>query len=319
MLRPLLLYLSQAPWARKVVADWKFARRAASRFVAGDTLDEAMEAIRQLNARGLYSTLDLLGEHVTSPQEARRAADDYLEVMERICETGVQSNASLKLTQLGLALDYDLCLANIRRIVRMAQECRLFVRIDMEDSTTVDRTLQLYRTLRAEGLANMGLVIQSYLFRSQADVAALLAEGTHIRLCKGAYNEPADVAFPRKADVDANYDRLACLMMDAALEAGSVPALEDGRMPPMTAIGTHDIRRIGRAKAYATQIGLPKRALEFQMLYGIRSDLQTALAAEGYPVRVYVPYGTEWYPYYVRRLAERPANLWFFLSNFFRR
>jgi proline dehydrogenase len=319
MLRAILLYLSKAPWARRLVTGWKFARRAASRFVAGERLEEAIAAIQRLNQKGLYATLDHLGENVTKPEEARRAADDYLTLMGRICEAGVKSNASLKLTQLGLALDYDLCLDNIRRIVRKAAECGLFIRIDMEDSSTVDRTIQLYRTLRSEGLQNVGLVIQAYLYRSEKDVRDLLAEGARFRLCKGAYKEPAEVAFPRKSDVDANYDKLASMMIDSALATGSLPASDDGRMPPVTGIATHDERRVRLAQEYAKKVGLPKRALEFQMLYGIRSDLQTSLAAEGYPVRIYVPYGTEWYPYFVRRLAERPANVWFFISNFFRR
>lgn len=319
MLRAILLYLSKAPWARRLVTGWKFARRAASRFVAGDRLEEAIAAIQRLNQKGLYATLDHLGENVTKPEEARRAADDYITLMGRICEAGVKSNASLKLTQLGLALDYDLCLDNIRRIVRKAAECGLFIRIDMEDSSTVDRTIRLYRTLRSEGLQNVGLVIQAYLYRSEKDVRDLLAEGARFRLCKGAYKEPAEVAFPRKSDVDANYDKLASMMIDAALAAGSLPASDDGLMPPVTGIATHDERRVRFAQEHAKKVGLPKRALEFQMLYGIRSDLQTSLAAEGYPVRIYVPYGTEWYPYFVRRLAERPANVWFFISNFFRR
>jgi proline dehydrogenase len=207
----------------------------------------------------------------------------------------------------------------MRRILRQAAACGVFVRIDMEDSAAADRTLRLYRTLQAEGLHNTGVVIQSYLYRSQEDVRSLLAQGTRIRLCKGAYKEPPEVAFPKKADVDGNYDRLAAMMIDAALAAGSQPASDDGRVPPICAVATHDIRRIRSAQKHAAEAGLPKRALEFQMLHGIRTDLQASLAAEGYPVRVYVPYGTEWYPYFVRRLAERPANLWFFLSNFFRR
>lgn len=318
MLRAVLLYLSKAPWARRIVTRWEVGRRVAARFVAGDYLDEAIEAVRALNAKGLYATLDHLGENVTNAEEARRAANDYLELMDRICQAGIQSNASLKLTQLGLAVDYDLCLDNMRRLLQRAAECGLFIRIDMEDSAAVDRTLRLYRTLTGEGFVNTGVVIQSYLYRSEQDVKELLAEGARIRLCKGAYKEPPTVAYPRKADVDANFDRLAALMIDAALAAGAAPGSEDGRYPPLTAIATHDPRRIQFAKAYAARVGLPRQALEFQMLYGIRSDLQQALAREGYPVRVYVPYGTEWYPYTMRRLAERPANVWFFVSNFFR-
>jgi proline dehydrogenase len=163
------------------------------------------------------------------------------------------------------------------------------------------------------------LVIQSYLYRSESDVRSLISQGTRIRLCKGAYKEPDEVAFPKKRDVDANYDRLVEIMMDAALANGAPALSQDGRIPPPPAIATHDPKRLEYAKAYAQKIGLPKQAVEFQMLYGIRRDLQEQTAGEGYPVRVYVPYGTEWYPYYVRRLAERPANVWFFISNFFRK
>jgi len=187
----------------------------------------------------------------------------------------------------------------------------------MEDSSTVDRTLAIYRQLAAEGLGNVGLVLQAYLYRTETDLTGLLAQGARIRLCKGAYNEPADRAFPKKSDVDRNYDHLAAMMLAAAGRAGAATS-EDDRVPPATAIATHDPRRIDCARSEAERLGLPRQAVEFQMLYGIRSDLQQALAAAGYPVRVYVPYGTEWYPYYVRRLAERPANLWWFLTNFVR-
>ena len=319
MLRAILLYLSKARWARQLVTRWRFARRAASRFVAGETLDEAIRAVQALNQRGMLATLDHLGENVTTPGEARSAANDYLVILDRICASGVRSNASLKLSQLGLLLDFELCLDNMRRVLAKASECGLFVRIDMEDSTTVDRAIQLYRTLVGEGLKNTGLVIQAYLFRSEKDVRALLTEGARFRLCKGAYKEPPDVAFPRKGDVDANFDRLAALMIESAHASGDVPGPSDGRTPPVTAVATHDPRRIEFARRHAQEVGLPKEALEFQMLYGIRGDLQSALAAEGYPVRIYVPFGTYWYPYTVRRLAERPANLWFFASNFFRR
>jgi proline dehydrogenase len=318
MLRAILLYLSKAPWARRAVTRWKFARRAASRFVAGETLDEAIGAVRGLNQRGMIATLDHLGENVTTPDEARSAAGDYVAIIDRICASGIRSNASLKLSQLGLLLDFDLCLDNMRRILTRASECGLFVRIDMEDSTTVDRTIQLYRTLVGQGLRNTGLVVQSYLFRSEKDVRALLAEGARFRLCKGAYKEPPDVAYPRKRDVDASFDRLAAIMIEAAHASGDVRSAANGRTPPITAIASHDPRRIEFAKHRARDVGLPKEALEFQMLYGIRGDLQATLAAEGYPVRIYVPYGTYWYPYYMRRLAERPANVWFFISNFFR-
>ena len=318
MLRSILLYLSKAPWARRIITGWRFSRRAASRFIAGDTLDEAIAAAQALNQKGLLTSLDHLGEQVTNAEESTRATDAYMVLMDRICQSGVKSYASLKLSQLGLAVDFDLCLANLRRVVARADECGLFIRIDMEDSTTVERTLRIYRALRSEGLTQVGLVIQSYLYRSQEDLRGVLAEGTRIRLCKGAYMEPASVAFPRKADLDVNFDFLAKMMIDSAKAAGAEPGSANGRIPPIVGVATHDEKRIASARKYAEETSFPKMALEFQMLNGIRSDLQLKLAKEGYPVRVYVPYGTQWYPYFMRRLAERPANVWFFLSNYLR-
>lgn len=319
MLRAIFLYLSKARWARRMITGWGFSRRAAARFVAGDHLEDAIQSVRRLNEGGLNASLDHLGESVTNAVEASRAVDEYIVLMDKMCETGLHAYASLKLSQLGLGLDFQLCLDNFRRVVRKAAKCGLFIRIDMEDSSTVDRAFQIFDAVRKEGLKNVGVVIQSYLFRSEADVRALTQKGASIRLCKGAYKEPASVAFPRKADVDASYDRLARIMIDASLAAGAIPISPDGKIPPLVGIATHDENRIAAARAHADQVGFPKPALEFQMLYGIRSELQRELAAAGYPVRVYVPYGTEWYPYYMRRLAERPANIWFFLSNFFRR
>ena len=314
MLRAFLLYLSNAVWARNIVTHWRIARRMSSRFVAGDTFEDALKVIYKLNEKGLYTTLDNLGENVTSSEEALKATDAYIEIFQRLHDAGVKSNCSVKLSQLGLELDFDLCLSNMRSIASRAAEYGTLVRIDMEDSGTIDRTIQIYHTLMADGITNVGLAIQSYLHRSEEDVLNLLEEGTRIRLCKGAYNEPPEVAFPKKSDVDANFDRLAALMIDASLSQGSVPASADGKIPPITALGTHDETRTVFACKHAEKVGLPKEALEFQMLYGIRSDLQDALHARGYPVRVYVPFGTEWYPYFMRRLAERPANLWFFIT-----
>ncbi|NIS83250.1 MAG: proline dehydrogenase [Anaerolineales bacterium] len=319
MFRAALLYLSSASWARRLVTGWGFARRAASRFIAGDTLAKALEVIQRLNNNGLFTTLDHLGENVTKPEEAVRATDEYIEVLEQIDDTGVKSNISLKLTQLGMGLDFELCLENMQCIAARAAEFGIMVRIDMEDSSTVDRTIDIFRQLRQAGSTNVGLVFQSYLYRTEKDLQAVLNEGASVRLCKGAYKEPPDVAFPRKADVDANFDKLTALLIDVAMATGSIPASPDGKVPPVTAIATHDEKRIAFAKSYAADTGFSMNALEFQMLNGIRSDLQTQLASEGYPVRVYVPFGTEWYPYYVRRLAEHPANVYFFLSNLLRR
>lgn len=318
MLRTLLIYLSKAVWARNIVTRWRFARRAAARFIAGDTLPEAIQAIRKINQRGLYTTLDHLGEHVTRPEEAETSKESYLTLLKEIDREGIKACVSLKLTQLGLSLAKDLCLHHILAIAHQASELGIFVRIDMEDSPVIDATLAIYQAIRESGLNNVGLVIQSYLYRSESDVRTLLSQGTRIRLVKGAYKEPPEVAFPKKKDVDGNFDLLTRLIIDAALEQGSEVAARDGKLPPLTAIATHDEKRIEFARQYADQVGLPRQALEFQMLYGIRTNLQYSLAEQGYPVRVYVPYGTEWYPYFVRRLAERPANLWFFLSHLFR-
>jgi proline dehydrogenase len=319
MLRSFLIYLSKASWARNLVTRWSFAWRAASRFVAGEKLDDAISTVRKLNQKGINATLDHLGEHTTTPEEARRAAQDIIKILEEIAEAGVRSNVSIKLTQIGLALSDELCRENLAHILERAQSLGNFVRLDMEDSPWVDATLKLYREMRFErGLDNVGVVIQSYLFRSEGDIRMLNQECARVRLCKGAYKEPAEIAYPKKRDVDANYDRLARLLIDNALAIGCPKVSEDGILPPTPAIATHDDRRVEYAKSYAEKVGLPKEALEFQMLHGIRREMQVALAEEGYPVRVYVPYGTEWYPYFTRRLAERPANLWFFLSNLFR-
>lgn len=318
MLRSFFLYIARVRWARRLIMSWGVSRHVALRFIAGETLDEAVQAIRTLNAAGLNATLDHLGESVTNEAEAIRAADDYLAIIVRICESGIRTNASLKLSQLGLNVSYPLCLENVRRVVRRAADSGMFIRIDMEDTPTVDRTIELWRTLRKEGLANVGLVFQSSLYRTEKDMRAVLAEGCRIRLCKGAYKEPATLAYPKKKDVDASYDRLVRMMIDVARASGAEGTSADGRRPPVPGVATHDEKRVAAARAYAEQVGLPKQALEFQMLNGIRPDLQRKLAAAGYPVRVYVPYGTEWYPYFMRRLAERPANVWFFVSNFFR-
>jgi proline dehydrogenase len=320
MLRSFFIYLSKASWARSLVTKWAFARRAASRFISGETMEDAIQVVQTLNKKGINVTLDHLGEHTHNPEAAENATQAILALIEKIQATGVRSNVSIKLTQIGLAVDLDLCRKNLRRILAAARQYGIFVRIDMEDSPWVDTTLGLYRQMRDdEGLDNCGVVIQAYLYRSQADIDRLASEGGKVRLCKGAYKEPAEVAFPKKSDVDQNYDRLAERMIDGSLANGTPELSSDGRTPPMPVIASHDPTRLENAQAYAEKVNLPKNALEFQMLYGIRRDLQDKMVAAGYPVRVYVPYGTEWYPYYVRRLAERPANVWFFVSNFFRK
>jgi proline dehydrogenase len=319
MLRSILIYLSKAAWAQNLVTHWGFAWRAASRFVPGTRLADAVGAVRQLNAKNINATLDHLGEHTSTPDEAQQAADEILATLDEIGRTGIRANVSIKLTQVGLGLDESVCAQNLERILLRARTNGIFIRVDMEDTPYTDQTLDLLCQMRGKGYENAGAVLQSYLYRSEEDARRLLGDKVAIRLVKGAYKEPEDKAFPKKADVDANFDLLAKIMLDAAMAAGCPKVSEDGRFPPMPAFGTHDDKRIAFAKQYAAKIGLPKEAMEFQMLYGIRRDLQDSLAAEGYPVRVYVPFGTHWYPYFVRRLAERPANIWFFISNYFRK
>jgi len=318
MMRSFLIYLSKADWVQRLITRWGFAWRMASRFVAGERPEGAIQAVRALNGQGILCTIDHLGENVTDIHTAQQAAAEILHMLDLIQESGVRANVSLKLTQLGIALSDDLCHSHLLQIVRRARECGSFVRLDMEDSPWTERTLQMYMNIRQEGFDNLGVVIQAYLYRSAEDIQRLSSVAARVRLCKGAYQEPAHLAFPRKADVDANYDRLAGQLIQAAAAAGAPAGSEDGRTPPIPAIASHDPRRIQYAQECAVHTGLPKEAIEFQMLYGIRRDLQVSLVKQGYPVRVYVPYGRQWYPYFMRRLAERPANLWFFLSNYFR-
>jgi proline dehydrogenase len=319
MLRTILIYLSQANWARQIATRWSFARSAASRFIAGEELDDAISVIKTLNAKNINATLDHLGEHTSSPEKAIQAADDIISIIERIHQEGVRSGVSIKLTQIGLDVDEDLCKDNLYRILQTAKELSIYVRIDMEDSQWVEKTLILFKSsLESYGLETIGIVIQSYLYRSEKDVSELLKLGARIRMCKGAYKEPEDIAFPDKADVDQNFDLLVRLMYEGCKENGTPVVSENGKIPPIPAVASHDDARIDYAKRLLDEGDLPKEAVEFQMLHGIRRDLQESLVEEGYPVRVYVPYGSEWYPYFTRRLAERPANLWFFISNFFR-
>ncbi len=320
MLRSFLIYLSKAAWAQKLVTGWGVAWKAASRFVAGASIDEAIQVVKSLNDKGINVTLDQLGEHTSTADEANRAADGIIVVLDEIQKAGVRSNVSIKLTQIGMGMDDEVCRANLVRILERARKHNNFVRIDIEDSPYTDKTIAVFMDMLSRGftMSMMGMAAQSYLFRAEADVRKLVELGTSFRLVKGAYNEPAEVAFPNKADVDGNYDTLTSILIDASL-AQKTSLSADGRIPPIPAIASHDEKRLAFAKTYAEKVGLSKSGIEFQMLYGIRRDLQDALAKEGYPVRVYVPFGTHWYPYFMRRLAERPANIWFFISNFFKK
>lgn len=307
-LRTLLLYLSRARWARVLVTNFGPAWRVASRFVAGESVDEAIVAAQQLNAKGMTVTLDYLGESVSDAAEANAARDQILWLLDRIHSSGVNSTVSVKLSQLGLKVDENLAFGNIQAILERARSHGLRVRIDMEESALVDTTLDFYHRLRAAGYDNVGVVIQSYLYRSEKDVNQLVEDGARVRLVKGAYKEPPDIAYPHKEDVDRAFVRLAERMLGERARATGV----------YLAVASHDDAMIEATQRYALQHNIPSSAYEFQLLYGIRRDLQEGLVRQGYQVRIYVPYGTAWYPYFMRRLAERPANLWFFVANFFR-
>ncbi len=318
MLRSFLIYLSKAAWAQNMVTNWGFAWRAASRFIAGTKIDDAIRVIHDLNSKNINATLDHLGENTSKPEEASEATIAILNILDEIKKDGVRANVSIKLTQIGLGLDESLCAQNLERILARAREQGNFIRIDMEDTPYTDKTINAFCQMRKKGYKNVGIALQSYLYRTEVDARRLLEDKAPIRLIKGAYQEPADKAFPKKADVDANYDLLTKIIIDAALKADCPRLSADGLTPPIPGIATHDENRIEFARQYAQKVDLPKEAMEFQMLYGIRRDLQEQLVKDGYPVRVYVPFGTHWYPYFVRRLAERPANVWFFVSNFFK-
>ena len=302
-MRSFFLFLSRQKHLRKWMETSSLAKRFAARFVAGETLDQALAVSRKLNSEGISVTLDHLGESVSSLEEAAEARDVYVRTLSAIHDSGIQGNVSLKLTQFGIDISYDQCLANVEMLVRKAAELGSFVRVDMEASDYTDRTLQLVSTLHSL-YSSVGIVIQAYLYRSREDVEKLCGEHIRVRLCKGAYLEPADVAFPNKSEVDNSFVELMKLL------------LTDGAYP---AIATHDEAMIGHTKSWAAARNIPRDAFEFQMLYGIRRDLQRKLVAEGYRLRLYVPFGRAWYPYYMRRLAERPANVFFILRNIFRR
>ena len=304
MLRDTLLYLSNQPRVFKFVRHNRLAKHFATRFVAGETLAEAIEAVRGLNARGITASLDLLGESVYNEREARAARDAYLQILDRIRETKLDANVSLKLTAMGLDIDQELCVAVLQDILTRAQQYETFVRIDMEASAYTDTTLKLFEErLYPAYKANVGVVLQSYLYRTFADVEHMNQLRARVRICKGAYKEPPSVAYPEKKDVDAAY--VKC--MRELMLKGNYPG-----------IATHDPAMVNEAKRWAKEQGIDKDRFEFQMLYGVRRDLQDGLVREGYRVRVYVPFGTQWYPYLMRRLAERPANVAFITGSVIR-
>jgi proline dehydrogenase len=302
MLRATLLKLSESPRFAKWVTSNGTTRRMARRFVAGETLDEAIAAARTCNNAGMLVSLDYLGESCSTTADAQHARDAYLGVFERIDREKIHANVSCKLTQLGLDLNNEFCEGLVLSIAERAAAYDNFLRIDMEGSVYTQRTVELVKRVRSSTPA-VGTVIQSYLYRSEKDIQDLLAYGCRIRLCKGAYKETADVAYPRKKDTDFNYIRLMKILLPSGFYHG---------------IATHDPRMIAETIRWAASQQISKDDFEFQMLYGVRTDLQRMLVKDGYRLRVYIPYGNDWFPYFMRRLAERPANLGFLLRNFFR-
>lgn len=303
VMRTALIALSRNKALQDLIVRVPISRKMARRFVSGETLDEAIDAVRELNRAGMIATLDHLGENVASQAEAVAAADEYLVLLDAIDESGVKSNVSVKLTQMGLDLGDDFCYDNVRRIVHRAHELGNFVRIDMEGSDYTARTLAIYRRLRGE-FDNTGVVVQAYLHRTQSDVEGLIADGMgHFRLCKGAYDEPETIAYRARPRVTQ--------AMQELIRTSFTP--ESRARGAFMAIASHDEDVTNFARSYTYQHGIAPGEVEFQMLYGIRRELQNALVKQGYVMRIYVPYGTHWYPYFMRRLAERPANLFFFL------
>ena len=302
MLRSVLLYLSEKEFPKKLLTGHSWGRRLAQRFIAGDSLEDAVKAVRALSSEGFDTTLDCLGESVHDASAASEACQTYLGILDRLAAEGLRSNVSIKLTQLGLAIDEALTVKHLQALCERARAHHNFIRIDMESSAYTDSTLRVFLAVN-EPRDVLGMVIQSYLRRSERDVAELLQSGTRIRLVKGAYQEPPDLAFPHKKDVDACFVKLTQMLLSSGV---------------YHAIATHDERMIQATLDFAAAKGLGKDQFEFQMLYGIRRQLQRDLKQQGFRVRVYVPYGKQWYAYFMRRLAERPANLFFLLKNFFR-
>jgi proline dehydrogenase len=304
MLRSALLYLSGQQQIFRFVRNNRLAKSFANRFVAGETLETALAAVSRLNARRITASLDLLGESVHNEAEARAAGQAYVNMLDRIYERKLDANVSVKLTAMGLDMSEDLCVATMHKILQRAREYRTFVRIDMESSEYTQRTLDLFeQRLYPAYRENVGIVLQSYLYRTFSDVEHANLTKARVRICKGAYKEPETVAYPDKKDVDASYIRC----MHALMQYGNYPG-----------IATHDEAIIKEAKRFAKENQIAPARFEFQMLYGVRRDLQDQLVREGYRMRVYVPFGTQWYPYLMRRLAERPANVAFLTGNVFR-
>jgi proline dehydrogenase len=299
--RSALIWLSRHEGLKDFAARFRTFKKLTTRFVAGETLDEVVPLIRELNTENCTASFDHLNESVENPAEAENEVNEYLNILAAIDEQRIRSNVSIKLTQFGLVLDPELAYRNARQIVVEAQRRGNFVRVDMEDSRVTQATIDIFKRLRAEfGLNDVGIVLQSYLYRTLADAQELVKLPARIRICKGAYLEPPEVAFPEKRDVDANYIKVMQLLLSSGVYHG---------------IATHDPKIIDATIDFAMREGIGKEKYEFQMLYGVRRDLQRQLSRDGFNMRIYVPYGKHWYPYFMRRLAERPANIWFVLKN----
>ncbi|HKZ77185.1 MAG TPA: proline dehydrogenase family protein [Pyrinomonadaceae bacterium] len=299
--RTALIYLSNREELKEFATRFRLFKKLTSRFVAGESIEEAVQAIQRINEEGCTASFDHLNESVTNLTEAEQEVGEYLRVLSAIDANSIRSNVSIKLTQFGLEIDPELAYRNVRMVVADAARRRNFVRIDMEGSNVTQKTIDLFKRLRAEfGLNDVGIVLQSYLRRTYDDTVELLKLPARIRICKGAYHEPPELAFQEKKEVDENYVRVTELLLSSGIYHG---------------IATHDPKMINTTIDFAARQGIKKDAFEFQMLYGIRRDLQRQLARDGYNLRVYVPYGKHWYPYFMRRLAERPANIWFVLRN----
>lgn len=304
MFRQVLILLSNSVNAQKLITRCKWVQRISRQYIAGETLEEAIEVTKCLNAEGYRVTIDLLGENSVNQAEAESATEKIIKILQRISEKKINANVSIKLTQLGLTLDNQICQKNLEKILKKASSCRNFIRFDMEDSRFTDAILNQYYQARSRGYDHLGVAIQSYLRRSRTDLVGLLTHETRVRLCKGAYREPESIAFSTKEEIDLHFDSLAEMMLQETLPGDQV----DDLVPPSAAFATHDSERIEKIILLARLLEIPSSAFEFQLLYGIRRDLQRKLREQGYNVRIYVPFGACWYPYFMRRMAENPMN-----------
>jgi len=305
-MKSFFIFLSKKKFLKNFIEKFPPSKKLVQRFISGESFEDALRVIKKLNSLNIMATVDYLGENVQNEDDAIKFSSYYVEILEKIKEENVNSNVSIKLTQMGLDIGEDFCYENVKKIVKKANEIKNFVRIDMESSLYTQRTIDIYKKLREEFPKNVGIVLQAYLYRTEKDLIELFKDSfLNVRICKGAYKEPKTIAFPKKRDVDENFKKILKICFENI-----------DRVYP--AIATHDEKIIEWTIDYIDENKIPKEKFEFQMLYGIRHDLQRKLSEEGYRVRVYIPFGKEWYPYFMRRLGERPANLLFILKNLFK-